>query len=193
MRLAASTEAPVSGLGGRLPADGHQGRPVEQVERLSSPATDVPAATMLAGVAVEGSDADQGAALRRPSSGMSAQRQAALTGPKPGIDWVMASRRESSASTAMHARMRRSQSAMSVVRASSVALAQAAVAGPTSTQSLRRAPSKSLSCWRLPGWGGVGLAVVEETEAGEHGRIDAVDLGELAEGLGEAPGAQGVD
>ena len=37
------------------------------------------------------------------------------------------------------------------------------------------------------------IEVVEEAEAGQHGRIDAVVFGELADGFGEAPGAQGVD
>ena len=38
-----------------------------------------------------------------------------------------------------------------------------------------------------------GWQVVQEAEASEHGSIDAVVLGELADGLGEAPGAQGID
>ena len=38
-----------------------------------------------------------------------------------------------------------------------------------------------------------GFQVVEEAEAGEHGGIDAVVLGEPSDGFGEAPGAQGVD
>ncbi len=38
-----------------------------------------------------------------------------------------------------------------------------------------------------------GIEAVKEAEAGEHGGVDAVVLGELADGLGEAPGAQGVD
>ncbi len=41
------------------------------------------------------------------------------------------------------------------------------------------------------GWGG--FEAVEEAEAGEHGGIDAVVLGELSDGFGEAAGAQGVD
>ena len=38
-----------------------------------------------------------------------------------------------------------------------------------------------------------GFEAVEEAEAGEHGGIDAVVLGELSDGFGEAAGAQGVD
>ena len=41
-------------------------------------------------------------------------------------------------------------------------------------------------------WRGA-VKAVEEAEAGEHGGIDAVVLGELADGFGEAPGAQGID
>ena len=63
VRLAASSEALVTGLGGRLPADGNHGRHVEQVARLGLPAADVHAATVLAGVPVEGSDAEQGGGL----------------------------------------------------------------------------------------------------------------------------------
>ena len=46
---------------------------------------------------------------------------------------------------------------------------------------------------QVPRLGRGGPEVLEEAEAGEHGGIDAVVLGELADGLGEAPGAQGVD
>ena len=48
------------------------------------------------------------------------------------------------------------------------------------------------SCWR--GLGGVVcLKVGEEAEAGEHGGVDAIVLGECSDGFGEAAGAQGID
>ena len=121
VRFAVGGEALVAGLRERLVANRRHGGHVEQVAGLGAAATDGAAAAVLAGVAVEGGDAEEPgrAALRRPrrpSSGMAAQREAALTGPKPGIDWMMASRRESSASAAMQWRMRRSQAAMSAWR-----------------------------------------------------------------------------
>ncbi len=45
----------------------------------------------------------------------------------------------------------------------------------------------------VPRLGRAGLQTVEEAETGEHGGIDAVVLGELSDGFGEAAGAQGVD
>ena len=46
---------------------------------------------------------------------------------------------------------------------------------------------------QLVRFGGSAVEVLEEAVAGEHGGIDAVVFGELADGFSEAAGAQGID
>lgn len=48
-----------------------------------------------------------------PVRGVRRNRQAAVTGPQPGTDWMISARRARAASAAMHASMRWSQAAMS--------------------------------------------------------------------------------
>ena len=63
VRFAVGGEALVAGLGGRLVADRGHGGHVEQVAGLGAATTDGAAAAVLAGVAVEGGEAEEGGGL----------------------------------------------------------------------------------------------------------------------------------
>ena len=99
--------------------------------------------------------------------------------------------------------MRHSQEALSACKASRVAPGQPAASGGEFGAELAEgaelfdelaAESEPVAeQLEVARQGRGGIEAVKEAEAGEHGGVDAVVLGELADGLGEAPGAQGVD
>ena len=83
-----------------------------------------------------------------PSSGMAAQRQAALSGPQPGMDWIISARRASTASAARQVCRSRSQAARAACKLASGLVKRRAACGLSAAVSLRRVPSCSISLRR---------------------------------------------
>ena len=108
---------------------------------------------------------------------MSAHRQAALTGPKPGIDWMMASRRESSASAAVAAGdvgLEGLEGGAGAARDFGTDLGAELAEGAELLDELAAEGEQVAELLEIARLGRGGLEIVEESEAGEHGRIDAV-------------------
>ena len=206
VRLAAGDEALVAGLGGRFPAHRGQGCHVEQMARLGAAAADGAVAAVLSGVAVEGGEAEQGGGLAA-AKGAELGHVSAEAG---GVDGTEAGDRLDDGVAAGE------------LGVGSDALAHAAVAvGDVGLEGLERGAGAGSGLGvefgaelaesaelleelaaedeqvaeelEVPRLGRDRLEAVEEAETGEHGGIDAVVLGELSDGFGEAAGAQGVD
>ena len=205
-RLAAGEESFVEGLGRGFATDCGQGRHGEQVARLGAAAADGAAAAVLAGVAVEGSEAEEGSGLAA-AEGAELGHVGAEAG---GGDGAAAGDRADDGGAAgecgvggdagEHAAL-----AVGAVGLQGVEGGAGAAGGLGSEFGAELAEgaelfdelaaegeqvAEVLEVARL-GWGR--LEVVEEAEAGEHGGVDAVVLGESSDGFGEAAGAQGVD
>ena len=206
VRLAAGEESFVEGLGRGFATDRGQGRHVEQVARLGAAAADGAAAAVLAGVAVEGSEAEQGSGLAA-AEGAELGHVGAEAG---GGDGAATGDRADAGGAAGECGV------------GGDALAHAALAvGAVGLEGLERGAGTAGGCGvefgtelaegaelldelaaegeqvaeelEVVRLGRGGLEAVEEAEAGEHGGIDAVVLGESSDGFGEAAGAQGVD
>ena len=205
-RLAAGEESFVEGLGRGFATDRGQGRHVEQVARLGAAAADGATAAVLAGVAVEGSEAEQGSGLAA-AEGAELGHVGAEAG---GGDGAAAGDRADDGGAAGECGVGGDAGEHAALAVGDVGL-QGVEGGAGAAGGLRgefgaelaegaelfdelAAESEPVAEQLEVARQGRGrLEAVEEAEAGEHGGVDAVVLGELADGLGEAPGAQGID
>ncbi len=190
VRLAGGGEALVAVLGGRFPADRGQGCHVEQMARLGA------AAAVLSGVAVEGGEAEQGGGLAA-AKGAELGHVSAEAG---GVDGTEAGDRLDDGVAAGELGVGSDALAHAAVAVGDVGLegrergaGAASGLGVEFGAELAAEDEQVAEELEVPRLGRDRLQAVEEAETGEHGGIDAVVLGELSDGFGEAVGAQGVD
>ena len=204
--LAGGGEAFVAGLGGRFAADRGQGGHVEQLAGLGAAAADAAATAVLSGVAVEGGDAEQRSGLA-PAEGAELGHGSAEAG---GVDGTEAGDGLDDGGAAGERGVGGDALAHAAVAVGNVGLAGrergAGAAGGCGVEfgaelaegaelldelaAQDEQVAEELEVVRL---GRCALEAGEEAEAGEHGGVDAIVLGERSDRFGEAAGAQGID
>ena len=202
MRLAASQEAFVAGLAGRFRADGSQGCHVEQVAGLCAPAADAAPAAVLSGIAVERCEAKQAgglAAAEAAEFGHVGAEAGGIDGATAGDrldDGVTTGEFGVGGDTGAHPAiagfdvglegLERGGGAASGLGAEFGAeLAQ----GTELLDELAAEGEQVAELLEVALLGRGALETGEEAEAGEHGRINAVVLGALADGFGKSAGS----
>ena len=206
MRFAEGGEAFVAGLGDGFAADRGGGGHVEQVARVEATATDAAVAAVLAGVAVEGGEAEQGgrlAAVEAAEFGHVGTEAGGIDGAEAGDradDGSAVGERGVGGDAGLHAGIAvgdgGAQSVDGRMRAGGglgIEFGTELAEGVELADELAAAGEQVAEQGEVARpWQGR-AEVLEQAEASEHGGIDAVVFGELAEVLGEAPGAPGVD
>ena len=207
VRLAGGGEALVAGLGGRFPADRGQGCHVEQMARLGAAAADGAAAAVLSGVAVEGGETEEGgglAAAEGTEFGHVSAEAGGVDGTATGdrLDAGVAAGERGVGSDALaHAAVAVGAGGLEGLERGAGAAGDLGVEfgaelaeGAELLEELAAEGEHVAEELEVVRLGRGGFEAVEEAEAGEHGGIDAVVLGELSDGFGEAagPGRRGL-
>ena len=205
-RLAAGGEALVAGLGAGMAADCREGGHVQQVAGPGAAATDGAAAAVPAGVAVERSDTEKGGGLAavegaelghfgaeadgvdRTETGDGLDDGGAAGEPCVGGDG-----REHAPLAVGDVCLDGLEGAAGAGGNLGIEFAAELAQGDELLEELAAEGEQVAEQAQVVRLGRGGFQAIEEAELGEHGGVDAVVLGELAERLGEAAGLQGVD
>ncbi len=206
VRFAVGGEALVAGLGGRLVANRGHGGHVEQVAGLGAATTDGAAAAVLAGVAVEGGEAEEGgglAAAEAAEFGHGGAEGGGVDGAEAGDrldDGVATGECGVGSDAVAHAAVAGSDVGLQGLEGGAEAAGGLGVEfggelaeGAELLEEFAAEGEQVIEQLEVVRLGRGGFQAVEEAKASEHGGIDAVILGEPSYGFGEAPGAQGVD